>query len=134
MLIGDNFEEFGYENSTTTNLSDIIPPNVRRFRFLYEYDFGDSWYHEILFEGYPKEEPGKKYPLCIDGKRTCPPEDCGGIWSYPEFLNAIENPNHKRHEELHEWMGGEFDPETFDAAAATKAMKKGLGDWRKESW
>jgi hypothetical protein len=31
---------------------------------------------------------------------------------------------------LHEWIGGEFDPEAFDPVAATKAMKKGLGDWK----
>jgi hypothetical protein len=61
------------------------------------------------------------------------PEDCGGIWGYPDFIQAIENPDHERHEELLEWIGGSFDPETFDPAAATKAMRKGLGDWRKEA-
>jgi Plasmid pRiA4b ORF-3-like protein len=133
MIIGDNFDEFGYADSTTTNLSDIIPENRRKFRFLYEYDFGDSWYHEILFEGYKKMEPGKKYPFCLEGERACPPEDCGGIWGYPNFIDAIENPNHERHEEILEWIGGSFDPEAFDPLAATKAMKKGLGDWRKDA-
>ena len=42
------------------------------------------------------------------------------------------NQDHERHEELMEWIGGSFDPEAFDPAAATKAMKKGLGDWRDE--
>jgi hypothetical protein len=123
-----------YEDSTTTNLSEIIPENAKKFRFIYEYDFGDSWYHEVLFEGCPSEEPGKRYPLCIDGKRACPPEDCGGIWGYPDFIHAIENPDDERHEELLEWIGGSFDPGAFDPAAATKAMKKGLGDWRREAW
>ena len=133
-LMGGNFEELEYEDSTITKLSDIIPKNSKRFRFLYEYDFGDSWYHEILFEGRPKEEPGKKYPLCVEGARACPPDDCGGIWGYPEFIQAIENPDHERHEELLDWVGGSFDAEAFDPAAATKAMKKGLGDWRDEEW
>ena len=134
MLIGDNFEDMEYEDSTTTNLSDIIPENRRKFRFDYEYDFGDSWHHEILWEGCPKEESGRKYPLCVEGERACPPEDCGGIWGYPNFIEAIENPNHERHEEILEWIGGSFDPEAFDPTAASKAMKKGLGDWRKESF
>jgi hypothetical protein len=134
MLIGDNFEDMEYEDSTATNLSDIIPENRRKVRFDYEYDFGDSWHHEILFEGYKKMEPGKKYPLCFEGERACPPEDCGGIWSYPDFIEAIENPAHKRHEELVEWVGGSFDPEAFDPVAATKAMKKGLRDWKKAGW
>ena len=123
-----------YEDSTTTNLSDIIPENRRKFRFIYEYDFGDSWNHEILFEGLKKTEPGKKYPLCLEGERACPPEDCGGIWGYPDFIDAIQNPDHERHEELLEWIGGDFDAEAFDPVKATKAMKKGLGDWRKEAW
>ena len=130
MLMQENFEEFSYEDSTTTNLSDIIPDNAKKFKFIYEYDFGDSWYHEILFEGCPKEEPGKQYPLCVKGKRACPPEDCGGIWGYPAFLEAIENPDHERHEELLEWIGGSFDREAFDPVAATKAMRRGLGDRR----
>jgi hypothetical protein len=101
-----------------------------KFRFLYEYDFGDSWYHEVLVESCTEPEPGKTYPACLAEKRACPPEDCGGIWGYPDFVEAIENPDHDRHEELLEWIGGEFDPEAFDPAAATKAMKKGLRDWR----
>jgi Plasmid pRiA4b ORF-3-like protein len=128
MLIGDNFDDMEYEDSTATNLSDIIPENRRKFRFDYEYDFGDSWHHEILWEGCPKEEPGKKYPLCLEGERGCPPEDCGGIWGYPDFVQAIDNPNHERHKELLEWIGSSFDPEAFDPAAATKAMKNWLRD------
>src|SRR5260370_579605 len=133
MLLQENFEEMEYEDSTTTNLSEIIPENAKKFRFIYEYDFGDSWYHEVLFEGCPSEEPGKRYPLCIDGKRACPPEDCGGIWGYPDFIQAIENPDDERHAELLEWIGGSFDPGAFDPAAATKAMKKGLGVWSREA-
>ena len=72
-----------------------------------------------------------KYPLCPEGARACPPDDCGGIWGYPDFIQAIEDSDHERHEELPEWIGGSFDPEAFDPAAATKAMKKGLSS---EGW
>jgi hypothetical protein len=130
VLMQENFDELGYEDSTTANLSDIIPGDGMKFRFLYEYDFGDSWYHEVLVESCTEPEPGKTYPACLAEKRACPPEDCGGIWGYPDFVEAIENPDHDRHEELLEWIGGEFDPEAFDPTAATKAMKKGLRDWR----
>jgi hypothetical protein len=50
----------------------------------------------------------------MDGKRACPPEDCGGPWGYEEFLAAIANPDHEEHEEWLEWAGGEFNPEYFD--------------------
>jgi hypothetical protein len=127
-LMQENFEEMEYKHSTTTKISDILLRTGKRFQ--YEYDFGDSWYHEVLFEGVVQADPKVKYPLCLEGARACPPEDCGGIWSYPDFVEAIENPDNERHEELLEWVGGSFDPEEFDPAKATKAMKKGLPDWR----
>lgn len=127
----ENMDELGYEDSTTIMLSDIVPKGGKRFRFLYEYDFGDSWNHEVLFEGHPKAEVGGKYPQCSEGQRACPPEDCGGVWGYVDFLDAICDEEHELHEELLDWIGGSFDPEAFDPVSATKAMKKGLPDLRK---
>jgi hypothetical protein len=129
-LMQENFEDMDYKDSTSTRISDILPKRARRFRFQYEYDFGDSWYHEVLFEGVVQADPKVKYPLCVEGERACPPEDCGGIWGYPDFVEAIQNPDHEQHEELLEWVGGSFDPEEFNPAKATKAMRKGLPDWR----
>ena len=131
LLMQENFDEFGYEDSTRTKLSQVLPPTGKRFRFEYEYDFGDSWWHQVLFEGCLRVEPGGRYPVCVEGERACPPEDVGGVWSYPDFVDAIENPEHERHEELREWVGGTFDPEAFDPAAATRAMRRGLPDWRR---
>lgn len=80
----------------------------------YIYDFGDNWHHKVILEKILPRNEKIKYPICIDGKRACPPEDCGGVWGYKEFLKAIKNPDHERHEELLEWIGGEFDPEYFN--------------------
>ena len=67
--------------------------------------------------------------MCLEGKRACPPEDVGGPYGYQEFLEALADPKHERHEEFMEW-GGRFAPEKFDAKAVTKAMQKGLPNWR----
>jgi hypothetical protein len=83
-------------------------------KLIYEYDFGDSWEHELLVEKILPLEAGKHYPICLTGKRACPPEDCGGIWGYASLLAAIRDPEHPEHDEMVEWGGDEFDPEAFD--------------------
>jgi hypothetical protein len=80
----------------------------------YTYDFGDNWEHMIKLEKILPRDKNAKYPMCIAGKRASPPEDCGGIWGYGDFLEIIMNPEHEEYEEMLEWAGGEFDPEHFD--------------------
>jgi len=128
-LLDDGFDEFDCEDSTTTMLSEILPKTGKRFAFKYEYDFGDGWEHEVLYEGSPPAEKGKKYPLCLEGARSCPPEDVGGVWGYATFLQAKDDPSHEDHELYAEWCP-DFDPEAFDPKRATRAMKTGLPDWR----
>ncbi len=118
-------------NSLRTKLSKIIPKDGKRFQFSYEYDFGDGWEHDILFEGYMRTEKGVRYPLCVEGERACPPEDVGGIHGYAEYLKTLGNPDDPNWEESSEWRGP-CRPEAFDARAATKEMQKGLPDWRNE--
>jgi hypothetical protein len=133
LLMQENFEEMEYEDSTRTKLSDILPRSGRRFAFEYEYDFGDGWRHEVLFEGCLRAERGKRYPVCLEGARACPPEDVGGTWGYEEFVEAMADPGHERHEEFLGWRGP-FNPEAFDPVKATKRMWRGLPDWRSERW
>ena len=128
-LMEEDFEEFGYLDSTRKKISTVVPDDGKRFKFLYEYDFGDSWLHEVLFEGCPSPEKGKKYPLCVEGARACPPEDVGGMGGFYEYLEAIADPKHNEHEHFMEWSGP-FDPEMFDVEEATNEMREGLPDWR----
>lgn len=72
----------------------------------------------------PPVDPKLKYPVCLEGERACPPEDCGGVWGYDDLLEAIRNPKHEEHESMLEWIGGRFDPAAFDAKEATKAMRR----------
>lgn len=121
----ESFDEHGYESSLDTRISEIIPKNGKRFQFEYEYDFGDSWHHEIVFD--------ERYPVCVEGERACPPEDVGGTIGYEEYLEAMADSEHDRNEEYMQWRGP-FDSEAFDAVKATKKMRRGLPDWRKEVW
>ncbi len=93
-------------------------------KFSYLYDMGDGWDHQILVEKVLPVDPDVRYPTCIKGKRACPPEDCGGIWGYAEFLETISDPQHPEHDEMLEWVGGDFDPEAFDLAGTNQQLKQ----------
>lgn len=80
----------------------------------YLYDFGDGWEHTIKVERIADAVPGLLYPILIDGTGRCPPEDVGGPWGYTDLLEALADPNHARHAELVEWLGGSFDPFSID--------------------
>jgi hypothetical protein len=96
----------------------------RKVRFLYEYDFGDSWRHEIVLERTMDAEPKVKYPRCVEGARACPPEDVGGVWGYAEFVEAMADPKHESHAEMKEWIGGKFDPGKFSVEAVNKELRR----------
>jgi hypothetical protein len=74
-----------------------------------------GWEHALVHEGISPANPALSYPRCASGARRCPPEDCGGLPGYEEFLEAISNPDHPEHESMLEWVGGEYDPGEFDA-------------------
>ena len=80
----------------------------------YVYDFGDDWEHIIELEKILPREKNTEYPVCIKGRRACPPEDCGGTGGYYNLLEIINDPNHEDYEETLDWLGGKFDPEHFD--------------------
>ena len=62
-LLNYGFEEFPGVDTTVTKISQIVPKDGKRFGFLYQYDFGDSWNHEVLFEGCLRAGSGQRYPL-----------------------------------------------------------------------
>lgn len=122
-LPNDFEDELNMKDEDAVLLSEIVPKDGKRFRFVYEYDFGDGWQHEVLFEGFPKPESKAKHPCCLEGARCCPPEDVGGPWGYDEFLRVIANPKHECHEEMLDWIGGSFDPDEFDLNDVNRQLK-----------
>jgi hypothetical protein len=120
--VGDDFG-MDFDDETDVLLSKLLPKSSRKARWIYEYDFGDGWRHEVSFEGFPPIDPKAKGPLCLEGGRACPPEDCGGPPGYASYIAAIADPQHEQHEEMLRWRGP-FDPEAFDAKKAAKKMRK----------
>jgi len=124
--IGDvEFDDgFGDEmlDETETRLDRIFTREKQKVT--YTYDFGDSWEHIILLEKILPFDAKTPIPQCVKGKRACPPEDCGGIWGYEEFLAAISDPSHPDHEGMRDWIGDEFDPEAFDLDETNRLLRQ----------
>jgi Plasmid pRiA4b ORF-3-like protein len=94
----------------------------RRFRF--DYDFGDSWEHEVVVEERGESHPGLKHAVCLDGANACPPEEVGGVIGYAAFLEAIGDPEHDQHQNLLEWVGGPFRPAAFNLAEVNARLQR----------
>ena len=123
MYYGTPHPDLGFEvkNEQQVSLQQVV--SRVKDKLIYEYDFGDSWEHELLVEKILPLEAGQPYPVCLTGKRACPPEDCGGIWGYASLLEAIRDPEHPEHEEMVDWVGGAFDPEAFDLDEVNSALQ-----------
>jgi hypothetical protein len=93
-------------------------------RFSYDYDFGDSWRHELSVESILQPGEDETYPHCVAGARACPPEDCGGVWGYANLLAALADPAHPEHGALLEWVGGSFEPERCDLNGINWQLQK----------
>ncbi len=115
-----------YYDETQVLLSDVVANGCKKLR--YWYDFGDDWWHTITIEKTLKPKPIDKFPTCVKGVGACPPEDCGGICGYYELLEAIRDPKHERHDDLVDWLGGEFDPGRFDLDEINAALVRGPSD------
>src|SRR3972149_2067324 len=91
---------------------------------IYEYDFGDSWDHDLVLEKILEKDDKLKTPICLDGAMACPPEDCGGIGGYYNMLETIKNPEDPEYEDMIDWLGDKFDPEEFDLEAINNKLKR----------
>jgi len=121
--------EMGCETAWEISLKEICQPGLNKI--IYEYDFGDSWDHLIEIEGFYPKTKGTRYPQCLDGENTCPPEDCGGVWGFEEFKSAMFDTTHEQHDMFKKWFGKKFDPSVFNKAKVkfrnpTIALKKRL--------
>jgi hypothetical protein len=102
-------------DATKTKLNKVFTAEKQTFNYLY--DFGDDWPHQIVLE---KILPGKiKQPVCLAGKGTCPPEDCGGPWGYENLKTILSDPKHDEHADMKDWLGLDeddvWDANHFDA-------------------
>jgi hypothetical protein len=103
-------------------IADIAPG--AKAKFIYEYDFGDGWEHQIVVEKVPPPDAGFKRVICLAGANACPPDDCGGIPGYYNMIEIIADRKHPEHESIKEWLGGEWNMARFDLDETNAALKR----------
>jgi hypothetical protein len=118
------FDDMGGEtlNEKRYVVADLAP--VPKRKFIYEYDFGDDWEHEVKAEKILPPDPAFKHPVCLAGANACPPEDCGGINGYYDLLKALADPKHSNHQDMMDWIGGEWDATWFDLDEVNLILKR----------
>lgn len=110
----------------STRISDLLSEVKDKIK--YEYDFGDSWIHEITLEKILPFDGTLELPVCLDGKMACPPEDCGGVWGYSHKLEVLKDTEDDNYEYVNNLFGEGFDPEFFDIDEVNKKLKKFVKD------
>ena len=118
----NDFYELDFKNSYRAKLGNII--KEKGSIFLYEYDFGDGWEHQLLVEDIIDRDPEKQYPICIAGENASPHEDSGGPYGYMEMLEIIKNPYHEEFHSTRTWLGKKFDPYKFDLKLANLRLSR----------
>ena len=121
---GSEDDEFAMdiEDDFKFKLSDLLQNEKDSLNYMY--DFSDDWDHKITLEKILPFDKSAPLSQCIKGKRSCPPEDCGGMWGYGDLIEAIKDPKHENHESMLEWTGGEFDPEYFELKEVNELLSE----------
>ena len=123
-LYGSQFDDYPEDELDEADFTVSFALRGSLRRFVYEYDFGDSWTHEVVVEDVAWSPYVLKHGVCLDGGGACPPEDVGGTGGYEEFLAALADPLHEEHDTYLVWVGYKFDPAVFNVAAANAALQR----------
>jgi hypothetical protein len=121
MVDVDQADGLDLEDERRFRLQDLVK---RSGSFIYEYDFGDNWEHEVTVKRVAKVATSPE-PRCIAGARACPPEDCGGIGGYENLLQVLADPSHEEYSHLVEWSE-DFQPEHFAVARTGRDLRPGM--------
>jgi len=139
-----NAEDEMYKDFTRFQKVDPRTITLKEFfislksKITYTYDFGDSWQHEIELQKVIEPDVSMQLPLCIKGKYSCPPEDCGSIPGYYNLIEIMKKPNHNEYKEYVEWLGGEpYDMTAFDVNFVNEELqhlKDYIGEWEEDQF
>jgi Plasmid pRiA4b ORF-3-like protein/LexA DNA binding domain len=119
-------DDFGAIDYDGIWIGDLVREHGSKLKFQYDYDFGDGWKHTVALEKMqPLAGAVSDLPRCLAGAHECPPEDVGGVWGFADYLQAINDPSHREHEQMLDWSGP-YDFEHFEINEVTERMRAGI--------
>jgi hypothetical protein len=116
-----DFEDEERDISVENSISELF--YVKGQKISYIYDMGDYWEHEIELKKKLNKNEHPQCPYCVNGKRNCPPEDCGGVPGYEELREVLSDTSHPEYEDRVEWLGEIYDFEYFDLKEINAMLK-----------
>jgi hypothetical protein len=115
-------EEMNFVDEKKFRLEELAQGQAIQIKYVY--DFGDNWIHILDVTPAGELSDAKSSAVCLEGARTCPPEDCGGSYGYTRMLEILKDPDHEEFEDFRNWLPRNFDPEKFDVDRANRALKR----------
>jgi len=112
----ESYTETHGEKTEKTDINGIELRDVlgKEKVFQYVYDYGDYWEHEVKITKVLEDDPRMMYPVCIGGENACPPEDCGGTGGFEDLKELLAGPDSEEKDEMLSFVGGFYNPKTFD--------------------
>ncbi len=114
--LGFSFDGPSTRDASQVRLSEIFGEVGQVY--VYIYDFGDDWLHQITLEAIT-DQPVES-PKLLAAKGACPPEDCGGPWGFENLKEILADPKHSEHKDMKKWLGlkprQQWDPNFVDIA------------------
>jgi pRiA4b ORF-3-like protein/uncharacterized protein DUF6930 len=111
----------GVASERAKTLRQIAPR--KGSRFVYTYDFGDNWEHDVIVEEIERSSLPVA-PRCLGGRNACPPEDSGGVFGYLSLIESLSDTGHPNHDEAMDWIGDDFDRTYFDAEEVNAVLSR----------
>lgn len=114
-------DERGRTSDQSARLNEVAPGP--RSKLAYQYGAGESWWFEIVVEKLLPPAPNTHYPLCLEGERAAPPEDCGSLAGYRRLLQALRDPADPDHAAALTRWGAAFDAEAFEVGVVNGRLR-----------
>ena len=119
------FFDSNMQSAKSLNVHEFIEQHQLQ-QFVYLYDFGDDWVHDIQVEQLTEE--ALKTPRCLDGEGATPPENSGGPMSYEHLKQILVKPRKTQAEkQLLQWAlmmtRRPFSPDAFFLEYTQKRLR-----------